>query len=495
VIHTVFLQINAMTGQDYIYIKKISNDAQELKDAGYVNARYLSCDSAVRSELAYPIVADGRRVGVLNLESDLEEAYTQDHIDVVGKVAQHLGQIYLQSERRRRASEPLGRYYNRPDEFAELLQHSRLIRTMNHDFLLYEIDYERKVLIAHHANDTDPFCWRFDEPSLAMQVFQERRNFFIPDTELALSTIGSTRVNKKGCDRYGISGPLFACPVRAGGQTEAVLVTWLKPTSDPRSEHRPKAKIEQWFWSSCGQVFRLSNLLASDVYESGSWRAREFLSAFYHSLDRIDRKQIWTKGKLRNPDFRDHIMYALMDALLHRTCGFRCVRIWRRASAAHRATAGAVALDGFEIVDSLTKVGAGAPGKERRGAYNKYWSNGQDIYCRYTTARFSHDPFARWQHHQMFGETDRNSEALDKDPDGSWIVAPIVRPRNFGETSELVGFISADSHDRSSGTPKDRPEPDTRVVTLQCRIMDLIAELARHVVAIDVPRSRAAGAS
>ena len=61
-IHTVFVQANAIEKVDSIYIKDKANDRAELDAAGYVNARYTTCDSSVRSEKAYPIVADGRRI-------------------------------------------------------------------------------------------------------------------------------------------------------------------------------------------------------------------------------------------------------------------------------------------------------------------------------------------------------------------------------------------------------------------------------------------------
>lgn len=497
VIHTAFLQASALNGRDYIYIKDVSNASEDLKDAGYANARYIQCDPWVRSELAHAIVADGRRVGVLNLESDLEDAYTPDHIEVTRSIALQLGQIYLHSERRRRASVPLGGYYKNPNEFEELLNNSRLIRTMNHDFILYEIDYEKKWLEAHHANDPNPFYWPFDVMSLARQVFRECRAKYIADTGKELfSTMPKTQLNAMGVQRFNISGPLFACPVRVGGQTEAVLVTWLRPSSDTASKNRPKVKTEQWFQSSAGQVSRLANLLANDIYETGSSRARDFLKVLYRSLKVVDRGNIWTLKKLRNRAFRDRIMEALMSALLAKACGLRCVRVWRTsriANLAHEAGTAISASEEFECIDSLTTQESTAPKKPQRKAYAGNKSPETDAYCRYTIARFSQDPSAKWQHPKMFGQPDNNAENLDKAPDGPWFMVPIVRPSYSGGSPELLGFISADSHDRSSGVPLYLPELDPRVIGLQCRIMDLISELARHLIAVDVPRSGTVG--
>jgi NAD-dependent SIR2 family protein deacetylase len=494
VVHTTFLQTNALTEKDYIYITDTSRQEEELKAAGYLNAHYVICDSSIQSEIAYPIIADGRRIGVLNVESDLVDAYTPDHIDVIAEIARQLGQLYLQPERRRRAAEPLGGYYRRPSEFVELLNNSRLLRTMNHDFLLYEVDYEQECLIAHRANDSRPFSWSLSVPSLARQVLEERKNVFISDVRKEISSRRSTQLNLIGLDHFKIEGPLFACPVRPGGQTEAILVTWLKPASHLDSRDRPQAEVAHWFWSSCGQASRLANLLANDVSESGMWRAKTFLTAFYDSLDEIDAGKLWSRGRLQDTDFRQRLMYALMNALLHDSCGLLSVRVWgttrgyggvRPANLTHRDR------NGFTIIDSLTKAGKTAPGKPNRGAYTCTTSE-MEVYSRYTIARFGHDPFARWQHPAMFGQKDRDAEILDKDPAGPWIVAPIVRPTYRGSPSVLLGYVSADSHDRSSGDPKNRPEQDTRVIMLQCRMMDLIADLARHVVEVELAQSRVA---
>jgi hypothetical protein len=483
---------------DYIYIRNTKTADKELEEAGHRFAHYIECNASVRSELAYPIVADGRRVGALNLESDLVDAYTGGHIAAARKAAEELGQIYLESERRRRASEPLNGYYQKPNELEDLLKKSHLTRAMNHDFILYEIDYENRRLKAHRANDSNDFSWPLDEKqSLARQVFEERRGIYIPDVQKELNSAKpKTKLNGDGVRHFNISGPLFACPVRARGQTEAVLVTWLKPASDPASKDRPGEEIQRWFQSSSAQASRLTNLLANDLYSSEGWRAKAFLERLCHSLTKIDGGWIWTSEMLDNPVFRDGITNALMEALLFEECGLRCVRIWqtsRKGDLAHERIA-ISSSDGFTCVDSLTLPGSKAPDKKPRKAYEEVWSCEDDEYCRYTIARFSYDPFAQWQHPKMFNKKkDANAEKLDKDPGGSWIVAPIVRPSYGRGAPELLGFISADSHDRSSGTPKYIPESDTRVIALQLRIMDLIAELARHVIAIDVPRSGTVG--
>jgi len=55
----------------------------------------------------------------------------------------------------------------------------------------------------------------------------------------------------------------------------------------------------------------------------------------------------------------------------------------------------------------------------------------------------------------MFGRPNPSCGVLDKDPSGSWMVAPIVRK------NKLLGFISADDHRQWNG-PKQVGDPDFR---------------------------------
>lgn len=490
VIHTVFLQANSSGKEDYIYLPNVSS-LESVRDRGYRNVEYVECHESVRSELALPIVTDGRRVGVLNLESDIEDAYTPEHIEVASKFTEQLGQIYLHSERRRRASEPLGFYYQHPDKFEELLRNSRLIRMMDHDFLLYQIDYENEYLVAHHANDRRMFSWSFDEPSLARQVFRERKSIFIPDAqkELLGGPNRKTQLAMHGVDHFKISGPVFACPVRVSGQTEAVLVTWLKPASPFQTTRRPDKSIEGWFLSSSGQASRLANLLANDIYDFTYSRATGFLDQFYKSLRVTDNEEIWTYEKLSSVDFRKRIIFDLMSALLSKECGFRCVRIYRtmrKEKLTYRPDVPSPMPRGFECIYSLTEESSTDPEKDSWNAYKDVTATENNLYCRYTIARFSHDPFAKWQHPGMFGKPDVNCKKLKKDRNGSWIVAPIVWPSFGGKLPQLLGFISADSHDRSSDHPIDKSDRDPRGIALQCRMMDVVSELARHVIAAEL---------
>src|SRR5262249_32035111 len=45
--------------------------------------RYVAARPETRSELAAPLLVEGRTIGVFNLESDLDDAYHQGHLEIV----------------------------------------------------------------------------------------------------------------------------------------------------------------------------------------------------------------------------------------------------------------------------------------------------------------------------------------------------------------------------------------------------------------------------
>jgi GAF domain-containing protein len=264
IIENVFLQAAKEVAEDYVYIEDVEKAAEDLHKMGYDHAHYIACDTAVKSELACPIVADGRRVGTLNLESDLIAAYTPKHIKVATRIAAELGRVYLQSEQRRRTAAPIEYYDRTPRRFAEMMRKSRLVKNLNHDFLLYVIDYENRQLKAHHTSG-ETISHPFGVNSLAYRVLSTRKTLTVLDAEVEAEKKDGL-VNPKGVKQFKIRGPIFACPVRAAGQTEAVLVTWLKPQTVVTDER----ELLHWFQSSSRQVQRLANLLANDIFRTQS---------------------------------------------------------------------------------------------------------------------------------------------------------------------------------------------------------------------------------
>lgn len=496
VITSAFLQTNPDSERDYIYIPNVSKAKETLRGLGYPYADYVVCDTSVKSELACPIIAEGRRVGTLNFEANLTNAYIGDHFDVARKIASEVGSIQLQSEQRRRSAAPLVEYYRKPTAFADLLYKSKLIESMEHDFLLYEIDHEGKCLSALHSSDTGYIRYTFEQQSLATKVFETHQPRYVLDAHHEIALPPKDRpnwLNEVGVKKYDMKGPVFACPVRVAGHTEAVLVTWIK-ASDGRDEKLLEPSLHEEFCASCGQVQRLTSLLANDLYGPNASRASQLLDSLYKNLRKVDKGQVWRRPMLGDPDFRRDILGALMESATSESGELFRVRIWRTL----KFDASGDPLR-FRCIDSLTTSRIQKrEGTPERGAYESIEVPTDDPYTRHTISRYRHDPYAKWQYPVMFdNQPDINAGPLDKDPEGSWIVAPVVRTSMLQKKPRLLGFISADRHIWTDDGPKEQPVQDQRLAALQCRFLDVIADLAQYVMLgqqIEAARTRKTGA-
>lgn len=477
IIKSVFLQAAKDPAEDYVYIEDVHKAPEALKAQGYANARYIACDSRVASEFTCPILTDGRRVGTLNFESNLIDAYTVDHRTVAVGIADELGQLYQQSEERRRIAAPILEYHQHPDALDSAMNGSILVKELGHDFLLYRIDFEQRELSARHATGKI-INYKFDDESLAARVIQSHRPQFVQDAQEAVrrfrispSGCGETPcLNPKGVDQFGICGPVYACPVRAAGQVQAVLITWLK---DPQSARerlirlgRPETEFTDWFLSSSRQIERWADLLASDYPHDGRSRAQYFLRELRENLSRADRWQLWTRDDLRDSAFCDKAVEGLLNSLLSPAIGLKRIRLWSREFGKFR-------LCRAHSVREIAEV-------QNPWKYEGVEVTEDNEYTKYTISRFRQDATARLQHPAMFPIADPSANLLDKDPLGSWLVAPIVGQRN-GEPY-LEGFISADMHVPSDSGPKDERSYYDHETILQCRAMDVASNFAQYVI-------------
>ncbi|MBK7929054.1 MAG: hypothetical protein IPJ98_16730 [Bryobacterales bacterium] len=313
----------------------------------------------------------------------------------------------------------------------------------------------------------------------------------MPDAHKELAKTTEERkhswLNEEGVKKFQITGPVYACPVRLGGLTEAILVTWMNPKSCKLpvdlAEH-----LDGLFRSSCRQVLRIANFVANDRFGTEELSAEHFLDKLVSSLEPIDHGKVWSPADLKDAQFRRGILSGLLAALVSEGTGLKRVRVWRTSVFQPTGPDGTRKQPSeFRCVRSLTEKSYTSQGKPDSDAYVGMKADAADIYCRYTIGRFSHDPYARWQHPAMFGKPDFNHNMLDKDPQGAWIVAPIVR--EISGENMLYGFISADNHSPAvyeSGKrvkePKQHGAPDFREVAQQCRIMSIVADLASFVL-------------
>ena len=76
----------------------------------------------------------------------------------------------------------------------------------------------------------------------------------------------------------------------------------------------------------------------------------------------------------------------------------------------------------------------------------------------------------------MFAKPDINTDLLEKDPNGKWIVGPVVFRRNESNNAQLLGYISADNHIMKNGMPKEKILTE-KEDAFQRYAVDLISDL------------------
>jgi hypothetical protein len=81
----------------------------------------------------------------------------------------------------------------------------------------------------------------------------------------------------------------------------------------------------------------------------------------------------------------------------------------------------------------------------------------------------------------MFGKRDENWDDLDKDPDGSWIVGPVV----YRKDRSLLGFVSCDTHiPRSKSVPGEGRTREVRVPENQSQFQRLCVDLVTNLLSV-----------
>ena len=218
-------------------------------------------------------------------------------------------------------------------------------------------------------------------------------------------------------------------------------------------------------------------MLANDIQVDGRSGAEAFITTVDRQLAEIDSGEVWDYRvwlKLRRVEERARALGLLMETLLTGPCRLKRVRVWRSLP------------DGYWIggrrrpklycIGSLTTHDATLAGAPQRDAYVNAVGFGDDPYCRYLVHRSSHDQMAKRQRPAMFGTQDSNWRMLHKDPDGSWIVAPLVYKGN------LVGALAADSHCyQGSSNPKALVLSEDEEAFQVCAV-DVVADILRFLV-------------
>jgi hypothetical protein len=185
--------------------KKITRCEPDVKKA----EQYFGCNIETRSEIAIPIIFNGRALGVLNIESDHvggDGGLDNGDVPILEVLAKLIG-IAAQFVSFRDAV-GAGLADHEMGCIPDILRDATAgeVRAC----IVYKVSHragEIKEVLRVPKSKDDPICMRFDDISLAAKVFREQRAYFsrFPDRD--------PHVWADGLRRCGISGSMIGIPL------------------------------------------------------------------------------------------------------------------------------------------------------------------------------------------------------------------------------------------------------------------------------------------
>jgi hypothetical protein len=422
-------------------------------------------DSRSRSVLASAVMCDRSAVGTIDVESPLNDAFSEDHLTAILRWSSLAGSVYREYRHRVASTRSIVPFLQNMSIFQQLMDMSRALAPLKLSYLLYEIDYASGLCHAKMAPgllSTEPsqrfggLKYHFSESSLVTLALKSQSPVTVSDAQEELSRGVDSRLSPIGVARLGITGTVFACPVRVQGRIATVLVCWSR-CADKRlmQNTRRVEKLAQLIGNAPQEA------LGTDVEKSAAFNA---INAVNEALYPIDKGKEWDKSE-NNQEFQRSICKAILKGVLHASTGILRVRLWER----HISNG----VEYFRVAHSaMVEDVASRMGKDAIDSYVGIETLLSDQYCAYTIRRtesgFSN---AIWQDSRIFGVDDPNSAKLDKATEGGWIVAPICRGK------KLFGFLSADNHEpNAEGIMVERPIDESRRI-FQCCALDLAADV------------------
>jgi GAF domain-containing protein len=228
----------------YVIDVKRREIARQSKLGHYGVVEYVPGDPAVMSELAIPIDIGAVRVGVLNLESNLVDAYSEDHLKVARRFAEKAGRLYAAAYERKQRSTLLSREYIEPayveikSVCGRIWKLSRPNQTNSPEFaiLVYQADYIEGRLVAQCPIGTilpkkaavvvERPSFSFHDPgkknsSLVTRVFIDGRPYGYSNIDRAIQ---QGKVTDQYVSQLGLQGPVIGFPVLIRGHIAGVVV-------------------------------------------------------------------------------------------------------------------------------------------------------------------------------------------------------------------------------------------------------------------------------
>ncbi len=469
---------------DFLYIPDSSSSEMWDGSESLISTIYkesFSTRKPKKSILMVQIFLDGACIGVLWVESDIIDAYTVDHLRVLQSGAHIIASIFRKLELRLIEIKRIN-FKKDTNYFIDLMNKNIDLSTLNLRYLLYKIDYRNGKLTAyyhsdHFKNNSVKFSYSFDEESFAGYILSTNKKHFIEripeknenkkDNSIVFSERGIKEFN------IPIGGSLFGTPIRVGKYTSFVLVAWsLK--KDEKGNPVPLNSYET------EAIDRTASLIANLPYKEDNTNegnpfieVSKWIDIVNQEIGNLlnDNKKVKIHTEYDRQIFINSCMKLLVLSGLQRVRLYVCLE------------------EKFLCISSLSSPEATLAGQLQKDFYGSYTSDNpeenkrqivadaNDEYCQFTIKRFLENPYAMHQHRSMFKEPDKNTDFLNKDKEGRWIVCPMVMKRK-GKSS-LVGFISADNHVKSSDENDKLKEKKSSELTdyFQRYTLDVISNL------------------
>ena len=448
---------------DFLYIDDVSIQKEDFNQFPYG-----LLDSRLRSILVRPIYSHGSLVGLIMIGSHNIDAYTQDHDSALTQASSKAGEAFTECAHRKHAIGGIDPYFSYAQIFCHLMDLSRRLQLLNLSYILYRIDYVSGTLTAYynrdqHKNVQVPFKYNFTDDSLATKTLINGKSVFIDDVQAALLEENPI-IAHQGVNQFGIKGPVYSLPIRVEGRVSAILVAWSRLSKDDS----PGLHIELSQRKSL--IYRLSHLIANepsnnlriDVKDRFSYK---LLENFNSNLEKIDGGIPSKKEKLLKRDYLRALIPSIMSSLHEDPCNLERVRLWYYKP--HQKH--------FVCLYSYSTSSA----QINKSDYKDHILDATDLYSIFTMNRAPTDPFCKIQHTNMFKVKDPNAERLHKDPDGIWLVVPIIHVVN--KKTKFLGYIAADNHRIIDRLPTD-VRPPKEQEKFQRHTMDLIAEFLSSIL-------------
>jgi hypothetical protein len=243
--------------------------AVEQLEQRYGKFNYKVCHPDTMSEVAVPILANGQRFGVLNLESSQSAGFNKVHQGVAQTLAMKAGIIVSTAERRRAATEFLGGVTE--DDLLEFFSRHPYLRPLvtpdggaRLETRLLRADYVEGVLRDRDQRFECPFDAKDDwRDATFLRVLVEEQSLLVTNVRQAASHGRSS----PSCQRQlGIDDELFGVPLLRNGLAAGVLACWNKSDPPPAIEQGEYVEHQSFFRSPVrGAINRVANLAASSI--------------------------------------------------------------------------------------------------------------------------------------------------------------------------------------------------------------------------------------